>query len=81
MTAPFTAAEQAQVDAWEAAAYAEESVRERMARAMFDAANPISSEFPDYWHRVSGGEQTRDAYRRLADAALAVIRTPVEEGP
>lgn len=71
-TPPLTAVEQTQLDSFEAAAYAEESLRERIARAM--AAVPRGGR--DDWPLLS--DAGRDLYRRTADAALAVIRTPVD---
>lgn len=69
-TPELTATEQAQLDAYEAAAYAEDSLRERVARAMAECDGYTR------WDSVTPPLQER--YRRLADAALAVVRTPVD---
>ena len=53
---------------------AEEALTERVARAIFAAANPIVECWPDYWERVAGGEETRNRYRMQADAVIAVMR-------
>jgi hypothetical protein len=69
----FTGAQRTRLAAFEAAQEPEEVRRERVARAIFDASHPIVESFPDYWQRVTGGDETRDHYRRLADAAIAAM--------
>ena len=77
MTRP-EAQRRAWIDAAERRDTAEEALVERVARAIFDVANPIVAAFPDYWHRVVGGVDTRNAYRRQARAAIDVVCTPVD---
>lgn len=59
----------------EAAAWAEEAVRERMARVLCEADTDVDGR---HWTWDDTAEPARDHYRAMADAALAVIRTPVE---
>jgi hypothetical protein len=70
----FTAAEQARLDAIEAAPAAPESLRERVARALFEAQH-------DPGCNCGGWETTKDAeahpyFRNQADAAIAVLSGP-----
>lgn len=69
MTADLTPAERATVDRFDAAVPAPESLRERVAEAIFLAANPI----PTYWSWVVADEETRNRYRKWASAAIRVI--------
>jgi hypothetical protein len=57
------------LDAIEAAPAAEESVRERVARAMWEAVRDST-----WWEGLSRGSQ--DRWRTAADAAIAVLRGP-----
>jgi hypothetical protein len=67
MTAlPLSATEQARLDAIEAAPAEPESVRERVARALYEQALDGDWSLSAY----------RDHYRRLADVALDVLRGP-----
>lgn len=70
-TPELTATERAQLDAFEAAAYAEEALRERMTAAI--AATFAKS--------LANGYVSRSECEAAADAALAVVRTPVDAEP
>lgn len=74
-TPELTAMERVLLDAYEAQAYDEDALRERMAVAICEADADVDDEL---WSWQEAGEDVRDAYRRMADAALAVVRTPVE---
>jgi ElaB/YqjD/DUF883 family membrane-anchored ribosome-binding protein len=70
MTAlPLSAAEQARLDAIEAAPAAPESLRERLARAIWEAGH-----IDTRWCEIA--EHWQNELRRLADAALDVLRGP-----
>lgn len=71
MTADLTAEQAAKLAEFEAAEDAPESIRERVARAMWEADFPDDEcGCPDYWI---------DIYHGRADAAIAVLRGPATE--
>lgn len=73
MSAPdLSPVEAATVARFDAAPDAEESLRERVARALFDAENE-DLEWDDYAIGVVH-DSAQDDYRALADAAIALIR-------
>ena len=55
----------------------EESLRERVARAIYVQYHEPFADGSDLWSRASNQEE----WRRLADVAIAVITTPVEGAP
>lgn len=69
MTAPLSPREAQIVARFDETEAAPESLRERVAQAIAQAAYFAE---PDIWEQLS--ELHRDNYRRLADAALAVMR-------
>lgn len=72
MSAPeLSAAEREIVARFEAAPEAEESLRERVARAIWVADEPVGSRF---WTWNDATPATRHDYRLLALAALDVLR-------
>jgi hypothetical protein len=82
MTAPLSPAQAEHLARIEAAPDAEESLRERVARAM--CGQPASVHWrPRRVHGDAGGYYglNLDAARRLADAAIAVICTPATDAP
>ncbi|MGZ4621478.1 MAG: hypothetical protein ACXVGF_04680 [Blastococcus sp.] len=73
MTAPLSADEQARLERIEAAPEAEEAIRERVARALYDEGAWCG--VCDY-EGYDACRECRAAVRSYADAALAVLRGP-----
>jgi hypothetical protein len=76
MTAPeLSETERARLDAIEAAEPAPESLRERVARAIWEAENPA---FPSVFTKTQVDQlwahNIHDHYLTIADAALAVVK-------
>ena len=74
MTAPLSPREAAIVARFDEAGAAPESLTERVARALGAEQNGLISPLSDDDWEYHFDQMERDDYRRLADAAIAVMR-------
>jgi hypothetical protein len=78
LTADLTPAQAARLEAIEAAPYAEEAAVERVARAMFDSCYGTTDFGWD--DQAEGPDLGKAYYRRLAVAAIDVMRGATDDG-